>query len=340
MKKSRVVEESKKAVPRVLHVSDQDVCRKRLPRKIKGKGKGLTLPGFEVEASGHDTLFPLVHWFDGLHGVVATAYMAFQSHYPLQLGPQHFASMIQRATTQHVKLHSERLRGVLVDNPDNIELRVDRQFVRGSDKNDWPGVFAEFATCIQAHANPQVFPLFDTAFSSSCPEDRVSGHVALMDTMQSYFKYTLYTMCGIPEVHLEGTDDDWAQLNALVAKLPAVDPDNKTWTEWVQKVSDRLSQVSSAPVWKDFFKWHERSGSARIDGWIKDFFLYEEDGSTLVGDSLSTGTVPNGISNTPMKWEYYEQVLEMRLMAGVVGVGQSPKTGALRPVVGWCVCEK
>eukprot|EP00957_Ditylum_brightwellii_P155500 11836427-Ditylum_brightwellii.AAC.1 len=40
-----------------------------------------------------------------------------------------------------------------------------------------------------------------------------------MSTLQAYFKYGMHMTCGIPEVHLEGTVEDWRLLRRKVDSL-------------------------------------------------------------------------------------------------------------------------
>jgi hypothetical protein len=47
------------------------------------------------------------------------------------------------------------------------------------------------------------------SFSTTLPNDRVAASVSVMSALQCYFKYSFGLCCGIPEVTLLGTIEDW-----------------------------------------------------------------------------------------------------------------------------------
>ena len=57
------------------------------------------------------------------------------------------------------------------------------------------------------------------SFTTTTPLISSVYALTLMDTMKSYFKFEVYTMCGIPKVKLIGSREDWARLIKKVKKL-------------------------------------------------------------------------------------------------------------------------
>mmetsp|Transcript_1035 Transcript_1035/g.925 ORF Transcript_1035/g.925 Transcript_1035/m.925 type:complete len:138 (+) Transcript_1035:572-985(+) len=104
-----------------------------------------------------------------------------------------------------------------------------------------------------------------------------------MDAMKNYFEYTVYTSCGIPEITLKGTQDDWKKLREKVYKLKEMNKNNalkldfwmETLTSVVDKIVDTaLTKEVDVEFWKSIYKWGSGSGGARINGWILAFFPY------------------------------------------------------------------
>ena len=58
-------------------------------------------------------------------------------------------------------------------------------------------------------------PLTGYAAAHAKPTDKKS-RIVLLDAMQSYFEYVVHTLCGIPTITLEGTQEDWKDLAARV----------------------------------------------------------------------------------------------------------------------------
>lgn len=49
-------------------------------------------------------------------------------------------------------------------------------------------------------------------FTTTTPEDTVINGAILMATMQNYFEYEASVLCGIPEMTLLGSLDDWREI--------------------------------------------------------------------------------------------------------------------------------
>ena len=101
--------------------------------------------------------------------------------------------------------------------------------------------------------------------------------VSLMDTLQSYFVFSMTTLCGFPSITLEGTTSDWQQLRGRAKHLAAYDLD---W--WIPSLLPLLDQFVLASqgqadktFWCDFYKLVQPgSGGPCIQGHILNLFPY------------------------------------------------------------------
>ena len=87
-----------------------------------------------------------------------------------------------------------------------IVVRRD-DFFKGSLENPWEIVFDEFSTHIRREIGKTNHELIVSQFSTTGVIEKAVNEVVLMDSMKAYFKYIVYTRCGIPEVRLEGTHE-------------------------------------------------------------------------------------------------------------------------------------
>ena len=55
------------------------------------------------------------------------------------------------------------------------------------------------------------------------------SQMVLMDSMQKYFDYKLTTMCGIPEIRLAGTKQDWEKVKNKTSGVLKLIPDLNVW---------------------------------------------------------------------------------------------------------------
>ena len=78
----------------------------------------------------------------------------------------------------------------------------------------------------------------------------------MMDAFKEYFEYYFSTLCGIPEITLEGTVDDWKKLQVKTLSLAQFDL--QWWTDPLKEILDEFVKASSGNVdgefWKSIYK--------------------------------------------------------------------------------------
>jgi hypothetical protein len=286
------------------------------------------------------------------HPVVAALHMAFMDHRPVCLSPDMIWLMICQAVANHVNAHAEQLRPRFVQHPGKLLLEVERNdLVKGSPENPWPQVFTEFSMRIREHIGPTIH-LFLPAFSTTGPVERSACEVVLLDAMQSYFSYSLSTVCGIPAMTLEGTAEDWTILADRVQAFAEFD-----LNQWVSTLLPILFQFVDAAsgqidrsFWQSIYRFQSGSGGSEVTGWITKFFPYlpdEESGRasrlnrSLFGHygSGRLDALPSGLAKAPFEWQFYGDIHHMEFLGGFVGVAQDSTSLSLRPEIGWAVRE-
>lgn len=205
---------------------------------------------------------------------------AFYGHHRLILSPDVIWLTIAQGLAHHVAQNAEELRSAFVDHEGKKELVVERpQFVKGSPRNDWEGVFPDFAAQIAANTKHGVAELVQSDFSTTGPAERIASQVTLMDAVQHYFSYTMCCGCGFPAITLSGTPQDWEAVRAKAARLAAYGLD---W--WLRALLPALDQfVAAAHGTPDLAFWRSlcniNTGTSfpiyePLTGWIQVFFPY------------------------------------------------------------------
>jgi hypothetical protein len=196
--------------------------------------------------------------------------------------------------------------------------------------------------------------------------ERVACEVALLDAFQPYFEYVVECICGIPEITLEGTTEDWERLRTKVDHLQPYDLD--FWLPNVRHICDHFVRASAGDVdldhWGDIYKQQEEYGFTAINGWIVQLVPYLKNWQTgkftvhnpllmkqwlaryfsaqnHVDDGsapeVASSDLPSGVSFAPFRCQWPEEEVAMEFLGGFVGVTQDEKTLALRPKLGWAV---
>lgn len=296
------------------------------------------------------------------NGLLAAVDSAFNNHYPLTLGPDDIWLAIAQGFALHVNANAEALRGRFVQHEGKKELLVVRDsFVKGSPDNDWQGVFGEFSDQIAEHIGKQR-DLVVASFSTTGLVERAASEVVLMDAMKNYFEYRVSTCCGIPEITLLGTKQDWENIRQRAAVL--AEYDLGWWVDPLVGILDQFIAAASGKADRKFWQsiYHESGGSGGpfVTGWIQVFFPYVENWRTpgsytlrnenivkrasesppFAGHGPTPDAVPPGLSKVDFKWSYYAEEFPMEFIAGFIGFTQDPTTFAVRPAIGWAVRDR
>lgn len=297
------------------------------------------------------------------HGFVSAATVAFEAHYPLVLSPDDVWLCLAQGFAAHVRLHAEELRSRFVAHQGKAMLAVRRDdFVRGSPDNDWPGVFTELSDKIAEHVGKKR-DLIVADFTTTGPIERAASEVTLLEAFQAYFEYRVMTLCGIPQITLLGTANDWLSIRRRAAVFGEFGLEE--WTKVLLPVLDQIVATAHGnedpAFWRSFLKVESQSGGPYITGWVNVLFPYLDiwNSSTRKHElgpnphmyrwarklkqpderGPTSSDFRSGLSTAPFLWEYLGTEIPMAFRGGFVGVSQDPETLAVRPAIGWAITE-
>jgi hypothetical protein len=312
---------------------------------------------FEASASNQATLVKA----PGSHGFIAAVNAAFDRHYPLILSPDDVWLCIAQGFAAHVNLNAEALRSRLVSHQGKTTITVIRDgFIKDSPSNDWAGVFSELSNRLAEHIGKKR-DLVVADFSTTGPVERAASEVVLCDALQAYFDYVVVTRCGIPQITLLGTVEDWRSIRRRAEVLAELDLAD--WVQALLPVLDKIVASAAGDVdrafWQSFYKLNDDSGGPYVNGWINVLFPYLERmnharkkllpvpnlhlAQWMIETTFGAPTshdFSSGLSGAPFLWKYLGTRIPMVLNGGFVGVAQDAATGAVRPAIGWAIGEE
>ncbi len=296
-----------------------------------------------------------------------TCLLSYDQHVPLMLSPDDVWITVCQAIGKHIEAFPEDCRKAIVDfdGKKYLEVRADH-FVAGSPDNNWEWAFGQFGNMIEEYLGKKR-DLFDPSFSTTTPTTKAAIQVQMMSALSSYFEYGMRTCCGIPEITLMGTTDDWKAISNRV------DAFGEFYPEWalrpMQHVIGNFVAASEGQAdlsfWKNFVKVSGGSGGPFVSGFINAFYPYYKSGGKAYPNHLlaprtnrpqasfvdlvmsrNSGPVksdlPASTSAVDMTWHYHGQQKAMKLLAGVLGTSVDTSvhaSGAYRPIVGWAVAQ-
>ncbi len=292
-----------------------------------------------------------------IHPFVEALHTAYARHYPLEISPDMIWLLIAQGFAIHVSENAEDLRKDLVDfeGRKNLDVRRD-DFIKGSPNNDWEGVFPDFCNQIAEEVGEELTSLVTVEFSTTGLTEKTAFQITLMDAMESYFSYSMTTACGIPQIILRGTPEDWKSIEKRAKILIQYDLD---W--WIPELLTVLTEFRLAAegtinddFWADIYKRNSvGSGNPYITGWMLNLFPYLERGGAFVKNptigaepeeikmaDISTDDFPSGLSNVDFLWAYHQQAFKMEFVAGFMGFSQDPASFVLRPEISWAILDQ
>jgi len=288
-----------------------------------------------------------------IHAFVAALHIAFAQHRPMVISPDMIWLMICQGAAIHIDKNQDSLRNKLVDFKGKKEIVIRRDdFVKGSENNDWTSIFPQFSEAIQKYLKDSLYQMFVPQFTTTELKEKCAFEIAFMDAMSSYFDYTMESFCGIPQISLEGSAEDWKWIADNSKNLEKIGM--KKWNDNLQPILDEFVKASKGDIdtmfWQSIYKYASISGGDELTGWIIKFFPYILKNNEIVENSLmeANGFVyhgllgsefPLGISKVDLKWLYYSQTYPMRLLSGFIGIGQDSINKALRPEISWAIIQ-
>ena len=227
---------------------------------------------------------------------------AFYEHYPLILSPDVIWLTIAQGLAHHVRQDPGKMRKYFVDFKDRKTIVISRpDFIKGSPDNDWPSVFPEFAKAIGDFIGHSAVENMTCNFSTTGSTERIASQITMMDTVQHYFEYDMRCGCGIPQIGLRGTVDDWQKLRAKAETLRRFELD--WWLKELLPVLDHfITAAGHKPdkrFWRSICNFSGASGfnGDPITGWLQVFFPYSNASSPRHGAKTKDGKAPRMTRN-------------------------------------------
>ena len=291
----------------------------------------------------------LVLWY-GTHPFFYGMYDAYAEHRPFVLSPDMVWMLISQGFSHHINADPEKYRDRMVDFQGKMSLVVESE--KPLDSAEWDKLIPKFADEIRNNTKGTIAETIIANFSTTTQYEQIASEITLMETTKAFFDFvTIYIACGIPEVTLLGTTEDWQRVYDKAMQLRSFDLD---W--WIDELEPILAQFVNASkgkadtkFWRNMFKWHtqEEYGAPNIiDGWIVKFFPYDKYGKRFDLKTLTReSSLPDELSEADVRFieinedgSSTETMIE--LYGGFMGLEQNPDNFALTPKIGWMVKKK
>ncbi|KAL9652006.1 hypothetical protein ABK040_000347 [Willaertia magna] len=273
------------------------------------------------------------------NGFIHTCFLAYSYHYPLILSPDHVWLAIAQGLAKHVKHNSVKLKRKFLNAKRIIEIDGSKYGIKeGDPNNDWPSVINEFTEKIDGIIKTNAKDLVECNFSTTDASSKIASKICLMDAMKRYFKYEVNTSCGLPQVTLLGTLQDWHNIRKRT-ELIGKEYDLEWWTEKLLPIIDKFIESAKGNIdesfWNKICHFDGGCGGSFLSGWIINFLPYVGKERNDFRE-VDLNDISKGLSKAP----FYLDSLAYEFVGGFLGVAQMSDSFALMPVIGWGVKRK
>jgi Domain of unknown function (DUF4419) len=332
-----------------------------------------------VLAFSHDETFQVIQGYElyQIHPLALAIHVAFSEHRPLLLTPDILWMTIAQGFAQHINHPAENLRSNFVNHQGKVKLVVELGSIPTL-PHHWAATIQEWVLQVRDHVGADVYKLLECNFSTTTPTIRTASHVVMMDTFQKYFDYSGRCICGIPDITLLGTVEDWQSIYERVQSMAHYNL--QWWTERLLPICQEFTNTAagkpSLEFWRCIYKPKAVYAADYITGWFADLFPYLQHGLTKApivrnkllemdrcelpsvddttelprrrrfstpSNGISLHSLPLGLSQVAIKLNTEnidgKTEYDLNLVAGFIGVHQDPERGVLQPEIGWAVHE-
>lgn len=309
-------------------------------KNINKRIEGWTMYSSPVQtAGGSSPLFHAISW-------------AFNGHLPLILTPDAVWLTCLVGLTHHIDTDPEGLRHHFVQHEGKVQITVKEYSppLPHVPPEVWESGIGQFSEKIKEHIGKK-HDLIVCDFSTTQRRDRLSSQIALMGAMKHYFQYRMMLACGLTDVTIAGTPDDWALIRQRVRAMGEFDL--AWWTDHLEPVIEQFQLACEGRPEIDFWqrvyvgKGFGSGSQEDVSGWVNVFHPYiagknkgqmrrnpfvdwQEGGSGNDKDDF-----PFGLVSAPVLLDDHGAEYDFEFYGGLVGVAATKE--GVQPVSGWTI---
>jgi len=284
------------------------------------------------------------------NGFAETVLHAYNNHYHLIIRPDDVWIALMVQFTFYMEANAEPLRHKFVAFPGKKQLIVSSP--ASPEKAGWTALAEAMSNEIAANiVDPSIREWAVPNFSTTTVKDRMAGAVTLMSSMKKYFDYVFMCGCGLPQVTLLGTVDDWKAIGERVIRFLEFDNDAKEMTQWIGLLEPVIKGFINTAEGKPDTQWwnsliHRQGGGSFVpfvSGWMIAFCAFSETGQWCVdAQKRYVHRIPKGATFAPVKIVDLakRKKYEAELHAGhIVGLAVSENPATVQPQIDWALIK-
>ena len=278
---------------------------------------------------------------------------AYASHRPIVLSPDIIWTLIAQGFCLHVNNNPEALRDRIVyHEKGKIKLTITTNEELHSPNVKWDELLDAFDKQIAESTKDNLANVMRADFSTTDKTARIVSQMTLMNSVKAFFNYELRPLCGIPSITIEGTPEDWEKILKKTEQLRKYDLD--WWVDDLKPILNEFIKASEGKADKAFWQsivkkkrvdnlgpsGCDSANGAKLDGWFLKLMPYTKMGQRTPEKVVNNYDMPAQLISVDFVYKDLHKETPMEMLCGFVGIEVDSTTNAMRPKLGWMVCEK
>lgn len=233
---------------------------------------------------------PLADGFDYRvkNAFIGTVFAAYSQHYPLELSVEDIWTIIAQGVGMHINKNAEKLRHLFVShegkkvldlNVDDLRMSAESRVIDNNTQIPairWPEAVRRMCDMIKADMKTDLASIISKPFSETTSVQQAVFDATLMDSVKAYYGLRYSVTCGIPQITLCGSADDYQSVIDRLNQLKTIFTDLHWWLDsLISHMTKFKASVEGKPDtdwWRKMVgRYNEMSGSDKLTGWLLDF---------------------------------------------------------------------
>lgn len=248
------------------------------------KDDAAAISGKTLLANGQ-TNFPGVKLGDyDATGLVGAMVEAYEQHIPLVLRPDDVWLTIVANFAMYVDANGEDFRDQFVAHEGKKTIMIES--IMGSGQAASPALvhsaLEKLSAATAEHMTQDTVTWLTPSFSTTQRADVITARIAFLKSVSTYFRYLMVYGCGLPEITLQGSVEDWELLYQKATRIADFGGDLEQWSELLLPVLDKFVRARKGEA--DFQFWQTiatseplgSDGSRLYAGWSTVFAPFDD----------------------------------------------------------------
>lgn len=278
---------------------------------------------------------PFTHsaFYDNVHN-------AYNYHIPLEISVSDIQMLLNQAVGIHL-LNNRELQDAITSHSDKKDLDI--FILSWNSTHEFVKEIAEkFTRALRQDIKvPELIEILTDDYSISTEMSSLVSRLIIMDVFKVYYNYNVFSLCGIPNVKLKGSQEDWLKLQGKVEKLIYLSKSLNIGLDYFLEgflfITKKLvyavvNEEIDITFWKSIYKLRQESGGQPVNGWInalyytgfmdnpdtlsflkRHYYFRNDEGIPFMSKEI----VPPSIFRTPFKLDGKDYIMNSGIIGGV-----------------------